>query len=516
MEKVAFYRKYRPQNFEHLVGQDHVRQTLLNALKEKRTVHAYIFAGPRGTGKTSTARLIAKALNCLAPTEEMEPCNECDLCVGITEGRLIDLVEIDAASNRGIDEMRDIIEKINFAPTRAKNKIYIIDEAHMLTKDASNAFLKTLEEPPPYVYFILCTTEPHKILETIVSRCQRFDFKRIDPRTIMARLNFIAQREKLQVEDKAIEVIAKNAEGGLRDAIGLMEQLMIDNKLTYERVKEMLGLSGNEDIDGFYKFLETGDAGNALQFVQTLYKEGNDLAQFTREVLEVLREKLISAVQENKTGDVNRLMAMTDIFQSALDKFKNAAIPQLPLEVAVIELCGYKKEAAMFQEADSVKEKIIPAASKTAAKTAAAPDESSCEFIELNMENILNRWPRIMEHLKTPTLKQGVKNSAPQTLKADILTLEFKSKFYMDEVMTTAHLDEFEKAFYDVFNKKVRVKGALKKIEIEPVISAEIPRSGTAEAAAAQGAEASADLPKRGKTGVQGVVDFFGGKVVEE
>lgn len=492
MEKVAFYRKYRPQNFGHLVGQDHVRQTLLNALKEKRTVHAYIFAGPRGTGKTSTARLIAKALNCIAISEDMEPCNECDLCVGINEGRLIDLIEIDAASNRGIDEMRDLIQKINFAPTRAKNKIYIIDEAHMLTKEAFNALLKTLEEPPLYVYFILCTTEPHKIPETIISRCQRFDFKRIDPRTIMARLSYIAQLEKIDVEDKAIEAIAKNAEGGLRDAIGLMEQLMIDGKLTYERVKEMLGISGNENIDEFYKFLETSDAANALQFIQTLYKEGYDLAQFSRELLEVLREKLIAAVSENKTDAISRLMAMTDVFQNVLDKFKNAAIPQLPLEIAVIELCGYKKE-------------FVAGAAQTeigagkAAKTATVPDESSCELVELNIDNINARWPRIVEHLKTPTLKQSFRNSRPSSLKGNTLTLEFKSRFYMDEMMTVTHLTEMEKAFYDIFNKKVRIKGVLQEIEIAPVISAETP-------------------PAKAQTkgGAEGVAEFFGGEVVEE
>ncbi|MBI5151966.1 DNA polymerase III subunit gamma/tau [Candidatus Peregrinibacteria bacterium] len=498
MEKIAFYRKYRPQNFDHLVGQDHVRQTLLNALREKRTVHAYIFAGPRGTGKTSTARLIAKALNCIALTEKMEPCNECDLCIGINEGRLIDLVEIDAASNRGIDEMRDLIEKINFAPTRAKNKIYIIDEAHMLTKEAFNALLKTLEEPPPYVYFILCTTEPHKIPETIISRCQRFDFKRIDSRTIMARLSYIAQLEKIEVEDKAIEAIAKNAEGGLRDAIGLMEQLMIDKKLTFERVKEMLGISGNENIDEFYKFLETGDASNALQFIQTLYKEGYDLPQFSRELLEVLREKLIAAVSENKTDAINRLMAMTDFFQNALDKFKNAVIPQLPLEIAVIELCGYKKEFAAAG-AQTTAEPTVAAKKIESKKAAAAvPDESSCELVELNITNINARWPRIVEHLKTPTLKQSFRNSRPSALKGNTLTLEFKSRFYMDEMMTVAHLAEMEKAFYDIFNKKVRIKGVLQKIEIAPVITVEAP----------------AEAPT--KTGAQGVAEFFGGEVVEE
>ncbi len=497
MEKIAFYRKYRPQTFNYLVGQDHVRQTLVNALKEKRTVHAYIFAGPRGTGKTSTARLIAKALNCLGPNENMEPCNECELCVSMNEGRLIDLIEIDAASNRGIDEMRDLIEKINFAPTRAKNKIYIIDEAHMLTKEAFNALLKTLEEPPAYVYFILCTTEPHKIPETIISRCQRFDFKRIDPRTIMARLSYIAQLEKIEAEDKAIEAIAKNSEGGLRDAIGLMEQLMIDNKLTYGRVKEMLGLSGHENIDEFYGFMESGDAGNALLFVQNLYKEGFDLAQFTREFLEVLREKLIDAVQKSETDKINRLIAMTDIFQDTLDKFKSAAIPQLPLEIAVIELCGYKKVVMAPENVPAqIESKLVVKKAKASEKIEAATSSP----IDITMENILNEWPRVVERIKTPMLKQGVKNSRPENVSADVLTLEFKTNFYMDKVMETTHLAELEKTFFEVFNKKIRIKGALKKIELEPVITDTDFVTETA--------------PKKSSTADE-VAEMFGGEILE-
>jgi len=513
MEKIAFYRKYRPQNFNYLVGQDHVRQTLMNALKEKRTVHAYIFAGPRGTGKTSTARLFAKSLNCLDPDENMEPCNKCEICVSINEGRLIDLIEIDAASNRGIDEIRDLIEKINFAPTRAKNKIYIIDEAHMLTKEAFNALLKTLEEPPAYVYFILCTTEPHKIPETIISRCQRFDFKRIDAKTIMARLSYIAQLEKIEAEDRAIEAIAKNSEGGLRDAIGLMEQLTTNNKLTYEHVKEMLGLSGHENIDEFYKFIESGDASNALLFIQNLYKEGFDLAQFTRELLEVLREKLISAVQKSETDKINRLIAVTDVFQNALDKFKSAAIPQLPLEIAVIELCGYKKDStpiaakisapAVTQIAAESKSTVKKSASAKTKPVSSVSSETTMpedETIELTLDNISAKWPRIIENIKTPTLKQGFKNAKPDSLKNDTLTLEFKSKFYMDEVLSTNHLNELEKVFMDIFNKKVRINGVLKKIEIEPVISDTDFVTETA--------------PKKSTT-ANDIAEMFGGEILE-
>src|SRR3989338_8607643 len=253
---MSLYGKYRPQNFANLVGQDHIHQTLLHEIQKGSLTHAYLFAGPRGTGKTSTARLIAKALNCTSKNVEGEPCDACDFCKTISEGSLIDVVEIDAASNRGIDEIRELKEKIQFAPTRAKTKIYIIDEVHMLTKEAFNALLKTLEEPPENVFFILCTTEIHKIPETIISRCQHFDFKRIDMKTIMTRLSYIAQLEHIEAEDGAIELIAQHVEGGMRDAIGLFEQLVHENKLLVDRVREHLGITGHSTLTTLIELLE--------------------------------------------------------------------------------------------------------------------------------------------------------------------------------------------------------------------------------------------------------------------
>jgi DNA polymerase-3 subunit gamma/tau len=499
-------------------------------------VHAYLFTGPRGTGKTSTARLIAKSLNCLNMDADMEPCGKCEMCVSLNEGRLIDLIEIDAASNRGIDEIRDLIEKINYAPTRAKNKIYIVDEAHMLTKEAFNALLKTLEEPPSYVYFILCTTEAHKIPETIISRCQRFDFKRIDPRTIMARLSYIAQLENIVAEDKAIEAIANNAEGGLRDAIGVMEQLVVDGKLTYDRVKEMLSLSGIENLDAFYKMLESCDANSALLFVQNLYKEGADLSQFTREVLEVLRSKLIAAVQSEEKDAVPKLMLMTDSFQGALEKFKSAAIPQLPLEIAIIEICGYQRaKTPEIKSAAKTFSTVAPSVTNPTPITKQNVSEpapvSPMDPIDVTMQNIISTWPRVIERIKTPMLRQGVKNSQPSDLNGDTLTLEFKTTFYLEKVSETTHLAELEKALFDVFNNKIRVKGVLKRIELEPVIAgaettvadvmdmAMAPAGGASDTSGAQAdgsanAQDDTNAPKK-SSNANDIADFFGGEVLE-
>ncbi len=300
MSEISLYRKFRPQTFANLVGQDHVRVTLTSALKKGQLAHAYLFTGPRGTGKTSTARLFAKAINCINLSENAEPCEECDICRDITTGRLIDVVEIDAASNTGVDDMRELIDKLHFAPTRAKNKVYIVDEVHMLSKGAFNAFLKTLEEPPANVFFILATTESHKVPETIISRCQRFDFKRIDNKTVMARLAYIAQIEGITAEDEALEMIARHVDGGLRDAIGLFEQLTVDKKLTKDTVRTILGVAGSSAIENFYKLLSERDANGALCFIQELYTEGIDFVQFTKELLEKMRGEMLHAVESKQ------------------------------------------------------------------------------------------------------------------------------------------------------------------------------------------------------------------------
>ena len=225
MTSQVFYRKWRPQTLAEVVGQEHVTHTLLNALANERISHAYLFCGPRGTGKTSTARSLAKAVNCLT-NGKGEPCNSCPMCQSITEGRALDVIEVDAASNRGIDEIRDLREKVNYAPNQARYKVYIIDEVHMLTKEASNALLKTLEEPPPHIIFVLATTEAHKVLPTILSRCQRFDFRRISQADVAAKLARICSAEGIHIELKALQLIAKAATGSLRDAENLLGERM--------------------------------------------------------------------------------------------------------------------------------------------------------------------------------------------------------------------------------------------------------------------------------------------------
>jgi DNA polymerase-3 subunit gamma/tau len=359
MAAQALYLKYRPQTFDEAVGQEPVIRTLRNALRTGRISHAYLFAGPRGTGKTTLARLVAKAVNCLAPESE-RPCNRCEICIAIAEGRLLDLIEIDAASNRGIDEIRDIREKVSFRPNQARYKVYVLDEAHMLTDAAFNALLKTLEEPPPHVIFALVTTDPHKLPATILSRCQRYDFRRIPLQAMIGRLEYIAGQEGLRVDQAALELIARQATGAMRDAISLLDQLTAygEDTLTLEMVQDLLGAVTSEAALGLVQRLAHGDPAAALEQVNRVLSEGADPRQYAHEVIEVLRgllliqtgagTRLLNATAE-QAADLQALAQRVDTawVMSAIQRVNEAAqelrtglqtLPQLPLELACVEL----------------------------------------------------------------------------------------------------------------------------------------------------------------------------------
>lgn len=478
---MSLYGKYRPQNFANLVGQDHIRQTILNEIQQGSLTHAYLFAGPRGTGKTSTARLIAKALNCEKKSAEGEPCDGCDFCRSITEGSLIDVMEIDAASNRGIDEIRDLKEKIKFAPARAKTKTYIIDEIHMLTKEAFNALLKTLEEPPENVYFILCTTEIHKIPETIISRCQRFDFKRIDVRTIMTRLNFIAQNEGIEAQDSAIELIARHVEGGLRDAIGLLEQLAMDKKLLADRVRSHLGITGHQTVETLLDLLEKKDLAKAIHIIGEIHNEGYDLTAFVRETLECLRSRLITEIQQGKTS-ATLWLAMIDRFEEARDMLRSTVIPQLPLEIAAIKICG--EQAARepvaapvsAQEPKAADSASIPLENNAKQDAAARKEERKTaekiqqEFTaEAFQGNIGAHWPRVLEHVQPPSLRRSLADARVTETSEGKLTLTFRARFHMEKVNLAENRTKIEKAIHHLFGKTVTVACVFESHPKEPL-----------------------------------------------
>jgi len=294
MASQCFYRKWRPQTLAEVVGQEQVTKTLQNALTSGRVSHAYLFCGPRGTGKTSTGRILAKAVNCLT-NGKGEPCNTCHICQAITEGSSFDVIEIDAASNTGVDDIRSLREKVNYAPNQARYKVYIIDEVHMLSNSASNALLKTLEEPPPHVIFILATTEAHKVLLTIQSRCQRFDFRRISQADIVSRLTHICGIEGISIEPEALRLIAKSATGSLRDAENLLEQLTTyyGSEINLHQVQAILGITGDQRTRELVKHIINNDILAGMTTINSVNNDGLDLKQFNREVLEYLRGLLL-------------------------------------------------------------------------------------------------------------------------------------------------------------------------------------------------------------------------------
>ncbi len=355
MTSQVFYRKWRPLSFQQLAGQEHVAATLRQSINLDRISHSYLFCGPRGSGKTTTARIIAKAVNCLNLCQG-DPCNECSVCQSVNDGRFMDIIEMDAASNRGIDEIRDIREKVNFAPVQGRRKVYIIDEAHMLTDQASNAFLKTLEEPPAHVMFILCTTEAHKILPTIVSRCQRFDFRRIPSNVIFQRLEEITQAEGSAVSADALRLVARYAEGSLRDAENLLEQLVVSSgeEVNLEAVEELLGLGNSERWLELAEHLLMGNTNGGLDVVNQAAWSGTDVRQMHRQTVDLLRASMLlkwgnaSMVElpdhvtiqlQELVGQLPpwRIMKALKIWGEV--NLRYDAPSTLPLELAVVEIC---------------------------------------------------------------------------------------------------------------------------------------------------------------------------------
>ncbi len=367
---LVLYRKYRPQRFSEVIGQEHVVRTLTNALSRGMISHAYLFCGPRGSGKTTIARLLAKAINCEDKTS-FEPCNKCSFCLEIMEGRSMDIIEIDAASNRGIEDIKELRQAVRFAPSRLKYKVYILDEAHQLSKDAANALLKTLEEPPSHAVFILATTEIHKMIPTIISRCQRFDFRKLTVPEIIRRLEIIVKNEKASVDKSALELIALNADGSIRDAESLLNQVLtfagVSGKtaeITSADIKNLLGLVEIQIISQFVDFLTDKKAGEAVRFLGEIIEKGTDINEFAKALINYLRHALVLKMTE--IGEYEKSLAtgltreefqtlakqaekfkMEDLREllglliDAENKMRYASIPPLPLELVIAEFCSH-------------------------------------------------------------------------------------------------------------------------------------------------------------------------------
>ena len=362
MSYKALYRTYRPSSFEEVVGQQHIVTTLKNAVKQNKIAHAYLFCGPRGTGKTSIAKLLAKAVNC--SDHEHAPCNQCESCLAIQEGNHPDIVEIDAASNNGVDEIRDLIEKVKYSPLQGRYKVYIIDEVHMLSTGAFNALLKTLEEPPSHVIFILATTEPQKVLPTIISRCQRYDFSKVSQLEMIGRIRKILEQEKISCDDEALRLIAQLADGGMRDALSIVDQCIAyaQDNITAADVNEIYGMTTISEKIELLMWIFHRQAQPLLDKIRILSEKGIDIKRLTSDLIEVLKECVILAYTQDSTllnqltedealqlleGRSSReLLAMIDILMETMEKYRNASDAASYFEVAALKMMAEREEVS--------------------------------------------------------------------------------------------------------------------------------------------------------------------------
>lgn len=431
MSYMALYRKFRPQEFEDVKGQEHIVTTLKNQIKADRIGHAYLFCGTRGTGKTTVAKIFAKAVNCEHPVDG-SPCGECPTCKAIAAGTSMNVIEIDAASNNGVDNIREIREEVAYSPTEGKYKVYIIDEVHMLSIGAFNALLKTLEEPPSYVIFILATTEAHKIPITILSRCQRYDFRRISIDTISARLNELMAEEKIEVEEKAIRYIAKVADGSMRDALSLLDQCIafyLGQKLTYDNVLEVLGAVDTEIFSRLLRKIIEEDVSGAIAQLEELVVEGRELGQFVNdftwylrnllllqgsdemeEVLDISSENLALLKEEASMVQPDVLMRYVRIFSELSNQVKYSTQKRILIEIAIIKLC----KPAMELNVDSITDRLaklekkmeqgIPMAAPAATGSVTAPTPAIerpplPKAIPEEVQQIVKSWPSILQEM---------------------------------------------------------------------------------------------------------------------
>ena len=416
-EYQSLYRKYRSQTFADLVGQDAASRALQGAIVSGRVAHAYLFSGSRGTGKTSAARLLAKAVNCTGrKPDSAEPCNRCQSCIEMTAGSALDLIEIDAASNRGIDEIRDLREKVNLAPALGPKKIYIIDEAHMLTEPAFNALLKTLEEPPAHVVFVLCTTDAQKIPLTVIGRCQQFVFRRLSEEQITARLEHIAKTEKLQVDPEAMRLIARTAQGSMRDAVGLLDQLVpvAEGPISLDVARSLLGIADPRLLEGLLDDVLVGRAAEALEELSRVYSVGGELRQVVRGLMEGCRDRLIAAVSAGDKPAARRLSAVLDALLHLDGEVRRHAEPRFLVEATLarlaVELGGE-----------------TPAATKSVPVPALAPAEPPVVGPEPAPAPV-EGWTQVLEKLNR-TVRAAYLDAQPE-VSGEMLVLWFRYGFH--------------------------------------------------------------------------------------
>jgi len=492
---TVFYRKYRPQRISELDSES-IKKRIFDVLSSNRIPHAFLLTGPRGLGKTSTARIIAKSVNCLDKDKSGEPCGKCIMCESISSGVNLDVFEMDGASNRGIDEIRDLREKVKLAPSSAKYKVYIIDEVHMLTNEAFNALLKTLEEPPSHAIFILCTTDLQKLPETIISRCMRFEFHYPSKEELILSLKRAVIGEKLEIEDEALLLIAEGAKGSFRDGQKILDQLSFEKKkISHEMVSKLL-TGDNEGIDDiFFEFLLKKDTGRAIEWLHEKADKGINLKGFTEKILSTLHSSLLKKttgilLNEDQINpslekfSVNELRNLILLFSKAYLDMKQTFIPELPLELLIIEWGEDKPDQNQDKDSDKITEilksrntdesskknddvtndKDIDARDKKKSDAKVNNTEEKEKSDELpsllSNEKIVMLWPKILQKVKpfNHSVEALLRSSRPLVLEEECLTIEVFYKFHKERLEQPKVLELLSETISEVLGVKIRVK----------------------------------------------------------
>lgn len=480
---ITLYRKYRPKNFEEVAGQKEIVKTIKTSLRNGKTSHAYLFTGPRGVGKTTLARLIAKGVNCLENGITDEPCNRCENCLAINNGTFLDMVEIDAASNRGIDEIRQLKEKINYQPVKGRKKIYIIDEVHMLTKEAFNALLKTLEEPPEHVIFILATTEADKILPTIISRCQRYDFKTLSLNDMKEQLRFIGKNEGVDIPDDVLELIYESSGGSVRDAVSILERIMVTclgEEITLEKSEEVLGVTSAKKMEEFLMEIKEKNYTKLVKTLDNFWNDSVEIELFFKDFAKYCKGLMAKGELEIEKG----LTIIGCIFDS-LNKFKYEEDKRLVGYVIVDNLMKRTVKPTEVIVERVVEKEITP--TKEEIKS-----ERKEKLEGITLEYIAGKWNEIVKEAKREKITLGafLITAKPYKLEDDILYIGFdaESSFCKEQMENSAYNDVFTEVVRKIINPKLKLKYITigKKKEIE---------------------KDSGDFTKK-------IVDFFGGEIM--